>query len=111
MYFYFDYKESLSFHSNRTDLRRNWSVTEGDERTDALLWTTECVYSTAKCKLEHFLYPFVSHAVVPLPLQRGCMIFNYKRFDPFPSAGHVWRRSPTAVSMVKLSPLGLYSNH
>lgn len=72
---------------------------------------TECVCSTAKCKVKHFLYPFVSHAVVPLPLQRGHMIYNYKRFDPFPSPGRVWRGSPTAVFMVKLSLLGLYSNH
>lgn len=67
-YFYFDYKEPLSFRYSRTDFRGNWSVTEGGGRADVLLWTTECVCSTAKCKLKHFLYPFVSHAVVPLPL-------------------------------------------
>lgn len=35
------------------------------------------------------------------------MIYNYKRFDPFPSPGHVWRGSLTAVFRLKLSLLGL----
>lgn len=99
----------MSFHYSRTDLRGNWSVAEDGGKADVL--NTECVCSTAKCKVKHFLYPFVSHAVVPLPLQRGCMIYNDKRFDPFPSPGHVWRESPTAVFMVKLSLLSFYSNH
>lgn len=42
--FFFYYKESLSFHYSGTDLRGNWSVTEGGGRADVLLWTTQNVF-------------------------------------------------------------------